>query len=181
MKRNNFFICDYNQWVFLNDTRVTSLSEEIFEDLIQLHCKKYNHKFPQLYKRLATSDPYCFVKSEVMRETVVYWDMDNINPNNWKVLPDRRKSITCYNYQDNDPGNLYVVIPFDGANFGICPGAHLIESNITNTSDLIDQGFTRAYYNDPIKWLKGLNKRELWTSDSCLLISYIQWEKYFNK
>jgi hypothetical protein len=180
MKRSNFFICDYNQWIYLNDPRVTSLSEEFFTDMLKNFCQKYDPKFPQLYKKLISTDPYCIINASTMSEKNFYFD-NTIDPINWKVFPDRRKSLTCFNYKENDPGNLYIVIPYDGANFGICPGAYFSECVIKESKDLIEQGFTRAYYNNPIEWLKGLNKRELWTDDSCLLISQQQWENFFKK
>ena len=177
MKTNKFFIYDYDQWINLNDTRIAAIQESKFNELLKSNCKKYSVTFPQLYKKLAIDDPYCFISSETLLDNKTVCELNHINPTNWKILPDIQKSINCYNYQISVPGNLYVLIPFDGANFAICPGPELSSIKLQDSIELIDQGFTRAYYNDPIKWLKGLNKREMWTNSASLLINYEVWKK----
>lgn len=70
----------------------------------------------------------------ISRNTTNYYTMILSNLPSWKEYPKRNRSIICTNCTDKAKiyGNIYLVIPFDNANFGICPKKDIWDSKINN-------------------------------------------------
>lgn len=112
---------------FLNENYITSINKEKAIELIKEKCKSFDFNNPIFRGSAMHSYQY-----ELIDTTYSHRESANTT-NHYTVildkllseqkLPQRSKSIICSNNKKyaKEYGNLYVIIPFDDANIGICP------------------------------------------------------------
>lgn len=102
------------------------------------HCNRYSPENQPIYRGIENVDAdYLIVDpTKYKRSSISGWNqytllMDNTDP--WKAYPKRSRSHICstlihvaQTYAHD--GNVYHVIPFDGAKFGVCPNADIYQS-----------------------------------------------------
>ncbi|VVC05804.1 Uncharacterised protein [uncultured archaeon] len=124
-----------------------SQSKSIDFDFIEHHCQQaltmLQERKISVWKGIYNSDIDCELLTPHKRRsknTSNYYTMLLSNLPNWKEYPRRDYSIICTTkpqYAQNY-GHLYYVLPFDGANFGICPNYDIFEVNLITDSRSID-------------------------------------------
>ena len=127
--------------------RTQKISEEDFVDILEHHCAQavININYTPIYRGINTA---AFGKQlqlkvgdstvgapRVSKNTKNYYTLWVDNSKEWKDFPKRSRSFICSTsrtYAD-DFGEVYLVIPYDNAQIGICP-----ESDYWYSFDIID-------------------------------------------
>jgi hypothetical protein len=117
MKKYKTFLLEQHS----NRSDTTILSPEKTVDLILDNCKKFNFDDIHLYRdmnsefNLLLIDPIKIERKSAYTKNFYTYIIDNSN--SWENYPKRKNSIICsINYYRD-----YIVIPYDGAIFGVCP------------------------------------------------------------
>ena len=169
-------ICNADEWF---SAKVNTYKKIDYVSLIEQYnssCQIYNVVGSQIYKPFMSNSPFLLIESNVK----------NNDKHQWKNFPNLINNIKCYNFKSPNNLNTYVVIPFDGARFGIIENtdwkSKLINSRKLNTFiDPLHNGFNIGIYKESVEWLKHINKSEMWTDSSCLLIKENIWNNIKHK
>ena len=109
----------------------TKLVTDNYEQLLKENCSEYlkyhnpNYYLARLVPMLETDEAYLI--DPLLHERKSIDGLPNIytlimdNEPEWVDYPKRKNSLCCY-YQDEEPvGDYFIVIPYDGAKFGVTP------------------------------------------------------------
>jgi hypothetical protein len=108
--------------------RTRPLKAEEAIDIFKKNCKQYNWDGQELYRGLSGNDSDYGILDPSKHDrksatTENYYTMWIDNSKKWKSYPKRSKSLICTTDLTTAEGygDAHLVIPFDGANIGICP------------------------------------------------------------
>lgn len=144
---------------FLTEGRSEELSTEQLISILKKNCKEFLslRRYPMIYRGVKGNTNSKLVKpSEFTRKSKSDADgnvytvlMDSLD--SWKDYPKRSKSIICSNvfFSAGNYGKARLVIPFDGAKWGVCDGDDIFYSFDGMTGDLsVDpEGLGPAIYS----------------------------------
>jgi len=128
-------------------------SVELFLDdaikIFKTKCSDYNIDNTTIYRGIRTSmrTPYLEVSPKKYKRSAGYSNTTYLNfidgSESWSSYPKRRESIICSTSDSTADayGDLYVVIPFNGAKFGVCPS-----DDFQNSFDVFTRRFGLKIY-----------------------------------
>lgn len=129
----------------IRKTRSSSITKDEVINILKTNCKEFlKNPISKVYRGLGDNDSdYLLVKpSEHNRRSANTKNIYTLfidNSYRWKGYPKRSKSIICTTNEStaSDYGFHFVVVPFDGAKFGVCPSHDIWFS----FSEINDMGF----------------------------------------
>jgi hypothetical protein len=148
------------------ESRSTELSEDEFRKILKSECKDFikNPMILQRSKKKPSSqysfiDPSKFIRTQLKDETVGVQTQHHLllmeNLPSWNKFPLRSKSIIGVTNESTNTSyglHRYLVIPFDGAKFGVAPGEDLWTSEcklIVQTDDIYkESGYLGFAFDD---------------------------------
>jgi len=155
---------------YTNNTRSSSLTEEEFIRLLNNNCTDWLRNPSMLIRfknkvddKFSLIDPKLHVRKSISDLNYVTILLDNLP--SWSEFPKRSESVIfSYGIKNNRGafgGELYFIIPFDNANFGVSPSSDLwaVKNNdvfdYSLTEDIL-HGFSKmgapTNYSDFSKW-----------------------------
>lgn len=93
------------------------------------NCTEYDYKYPIIYRGISNPKglgEYAVISPSKYKRDAAYSNTTYLNlidgSESWEDYPNRRESIICSTSRTTSSsfGDVYVVIPFDGAEFGVC-------------------------------------------------------------
>ena len=145
----------------LFESRTAEITDKEFVMLVKENCKDYlaNPKYMQRMKGKFNGD-YSYIDPKIHRRIPLMVDntgvvsthhtllMDNLP--SWKEFPKRSESLIGnlrFNYDISFGQRCYLVIPYDGANFGLAPSSDLWGSycEVGNMKYEFDNVFTESF------------------------------------
>ena len=154
---NKFLLCESDKNSEYIQNTSTAINKNSVIELIKSNCTSYDFTNPKMiiYRGLTSSEPFLFISpSKFERKSVgiavknYYTDIID-NSVIWKDYPKRSRS--CIGIQSERYasvyGQIYIMIPFDKALFGVCPKPDLIFS----FKYLKDRKFDSIDFNDLLK------------------------------
>jgi len=109
------------------NNRITSLSLEEAIDCYEANCRFHNSENTQIYRGVFNKPDIAYINPKKSRRdsssSSGFYSLIIDNSGFWSGYPKRSRSLICSpsrSYSSNF-GTVYLVIPFDNSNFGVCP------------------------------------------------------------
>lgn len=145
----------------LFESRTAEITDKEFVMLVKDNCKDYlaNPKYMQRMKGKFNGD-YSYIDPKIHRRMPLMVDSTGVvsthhtllmeNLPSWKEFPKRSESVIGnlrFNYDTSFGDRCYLVIPYDGANFGLAPSSDLWGSycEVGNMKYEFDDVFTERF------------------------------------
>ncbi len=109
------------------DLRGQKLSLEKTKELYRENCQEHGFNNTQIYRGVSGQPKLYFLNPSRNKRSSPssdgYYSLIMDNSGFWSGYPKRSKSIICSTSQSyaSSFGTLYLVIPYDNSNFGVCP------------------------------------------------------------
>jgi hypothetical protein len=175
------------QQYILQEGRGKSISIDEAKSLIEVMCidalKAYKNG-SIIYRGVKQQYDYALInpksgKPRVSANTSNHYTLINDNSPYWKGYPKRSESIICSTEKDVTYlyGNVYIVLPYDGAEIGVCPSQDYWYSFEKSIDSSLDQFNSNLDYLIKMVTDKKVNLK----SYSSLVKSFKEFDESFNK